>query len=87
MSMPLTPCLIFRAARNEDDGASRKRLQDTIEYNRKHGGFSFWACKHTPACIATEAQLFDLFTAHPDVAKLIDQIIPDEHGDQTNQKR
>ena len=79
MGLPLTGCLILRAARNEDEGSSRARLKEVMEYNRKFGSFTFVGCKHDPRCQATEEQLMDLFRADPAVFKLLDSIENSTH--------
>lgn len=75
MSLPLSICMIFRAARDED--GARDRLKQIMEVNRKHGALTFRGCKHEPRCTATEHELLSLFLEQPDVARLLDQIIPD----------
>lgn len=72
MGMPLTACLIFRAARNEE--GARKRLAEIVEYNREFGAFTFHNCKHEPHCTATEEQFVDLFREQPQVYRLLEQM-------------
>lgn len=75
MSMPLTLCMIFRAARDED--GARAKLKEIVEYNKKHGAFTFRGCKHDPRCTATEEELLSLFLEQRELALLLDQILPD----------
>lgn len=71
MSIPISACLVFKAARNQGD--ARKRLQERIDYNKKHGAFSTWPCRHEPPCeIPTDDQIADLLLDMPDAIILFE---------------
>lgn len=71
MSLPITACLVYKAARNE--GNARDRLKYRMDYNKKHGAFSTHGCPHKPPCTPpTEAELADLLTAMPETYILFD---------------
>ena len=70
MSMPINACLMKRAL---TDAAAFAELHRRMEYNKKKGSSSVFACReHNPPCELTDAQvralddkLFDAITGHP----------------------
>ena len=56
--MPISQCLIVRAARNE--GTARDTLFKVMKYNMKSGHFTMNPCRHDPECVATKEELDSL---------------------------
>jgi hypothetical protein len=48
VSVPITGCIISRAARGDE--LAFKRLVDDLAYNIGKGHFSTWPCEHSPPC-------------------------------------
>lgn len=73
MSVPISACLLSRAARHEP--GARELLAGRAEYNKKFGAFTFFGCSHKPKCQEpTAEQLAELAEAIPDIAPLIAEL-------------
>ncbi len=55
MSVPLSQCLIAKAARGDDQ--AYKNLRKILAINVDCGHFSIYPCKHQPACEATQEEI------------------------------
>ena len=73
MSIPISKCLIYKAATGNEPAF--KRLAGALEYNISKGSFTLAPCQCTPPCaVATDTQLSDLDTRL--VAELISRRKP-----------
>jgi hypothetical protein len=68
MSLPLSQCLIFKAALGNQ--TAYNKLVEITKYNKYQGHFTLSPCIHNPPCIQpTENQLIDLATKLDEATK------------------